>query len=393
MSKSDPSKSKPSKGPKSVKEKIAVGKKSTSSNSQSGARAASISPPKEKKTKPKVKRPQKTSTEKNPGAENPLILRFHRLIDAFSKADDERDFYLNRHEGYLLFDNLDKQNSDIEILDRELRENPKRYSSIPKLSFYEQKKLMEGFVNEKVYDIDTKEKLSDIISSKNPRENFLEYLLDAPMENEKWQLYYLERCRIKIIEWLREEGFTFVFEEDLELPSELVEKVKKNLFISKAPKEVIQVRRDLEERAKVYYQSEALNPRPKRGRPPKQIVKVEVQPQISADVFTTVPTGLHPFLFVPDLNSPSDITFSSRFGTHAELLEFYRKATRNTDNLAKLEELSHKLSNLQDLSLEKAAPSTVRNLEESPRIPQPTMESAFEANGASRLSIKGSKRS
>ena len=40
---------------------------------------------------------------------------------------------------------------------------------IPKLTFYETKKIMEGFVNEKVYDIDTKEKLLDIIQSKEAR--------------------------------------------------------------------------------------------------------------------------------------------------------------------------------------------------------------------------------
>ena len=32
-------------------------------------------------------------------AQNPLILRFHRLMEAFSKSDDERDFYLDKNEG------------------------------------------------------------------------------------------------------------------------------------------------------------------------------------------------------------------------------------------------------------------------------------------------------
>lgn len=385
MSKSPPKSA--SAGSAEKAREVPVAKKKSSAAKSKGERATN-SIPQSQKGKSKVR--ARAATRRDPGAQNPLILRFHRLVDAFSKADDERDFYLNRYEGYLLFGNLDKQNSDIEIFDRELRENADRYSAIPKLSFYEQKKLMDGFVNEKVYDIDTKEKLSDIISSKNPRENFLEYLLDLLMENEKWQLYYLERCRIKIIEWLREEGFTFVFEEDLDLPSELVEKVKKNLFIAEAPKEVIQIRGELEEKAKVYYLSEALNPRPKRGRPPKQIVKVEVQPQISGDVFTTVPTGLHPFLFAPDLHFPTDITFSSRFGTHEELLNYYRRATR-TDGLAKLEDLSHRLANMQEFSKEKVAPSAARNLEISPAIPQPSIESAFEADGPSRLSINGDR--
>ncbi len=49
---------------------------------------------------------------------------------------------------------------------------------------------MEGFVNEKVYDIDTKEKLLDIIQSKEARENFLEFIYDHLTELEKWQQYY-----------------------------------------------------------------------------------------------------------------------------------------------------------------------------------------------------------
>ena len=36
--------------------------------------------------------------DENPRAKNPLILRYHRLLEAFSKSDDERDFYLDRVE-------------------------------------------------------------------------------------------------------------------------------------------------------------------------------------------------------------------------------------------------------------------------------------------------------
>lgn len=316
-----------------------------------------------------------------PQAHNPLILRFHRLVDAFSKADDERDFYLDRHEGFLLFCNLDKSEVELEVLQRELLANRKRYCSIPKLSFYEQKKLMEGFVNEKIYDIDTKEKLSDIISSKNPRENFLEYLLDLHLENEKWQAYFQERFRIKIIEWLRAKDFNFVFEEDLEMHKELLERLKKNLFIQKAPKDVLKVRLELEAKASTYYQSEALNPRPKRGRPPKQIIKVEVQPQISADIFTTVPTGLYPFLYVPDLNSPSMVTFSSRFGSHEELAEHFR-ATSRSGQLARLEALTQKLSHLQDLGKDQAVETTVGP---NPIVGGSHKGSGLNGNGSSAL--------
>lgn len=358
--------------PVKMKETSKSGKKS--SNSTKKTQEESIS-------KGELKSSSSTAELVENRAQNPLILRFHRLVDAFSKADDERDYFLDRNEGFILHVDLDKGSAEIETLEKALETAPSRYCSIPKLSFYEQKKLMEGFANEKVYDIDTKEKLGDLISSKNPRENFLEYLLDLHMEGEKWQLYFLERFRIKIIEWLRHEGFSFVFEEDLEMPKELVEKVKRNLFIAKPSKEILAARKVLESRAQIYYQSEALNPRPKRGRPPKQIVKVETIPQISADVFTTVPQGLYPFLFVKDLHSPSDLTFSSRFATQEELNQKSRGAV--SIKLAKLEALSQKLTAKGQEIQQSKGPTALHVLEESPRIPQPSVGSAFEKSGKS----------
>src|ERR1700741_4669827 len=149
-------------------------------------------------------------------AQNPLILRCHRLMEAFAKSDDERDFYIDRLEGFLIYIDLDKPQAELDALQEELIQNADRYCAIPKLSFYETKKIMEGFVNEKVYDIDTKEKLLDIIQSKEARSNFLEFIYDHHTEMEKWQQYYQERSRIRIIEWLRNNHFHFVFEEDLE---------------------------------------------------------------------------------------------------------------------------------------------------------------------------------
>ena len=140
-------------------------------------------------------------------AQNPLILRCHRLMEAFAKSDDERDFYIDRMEGFLLYADLDKPKEELDALEKELKQNEERYCAIPKLSFYETKKIMEGFVNEKVYDIDTKEKLLDIIQSKEARENFLEFIYDHHAEQEKWQQFYQERSRIRIIEWLKAQPF------------------------------------------------------------------------------------------------------------------------------------------------------------------------------------------
>jgi len=84
-------------------------------------------------------------------AQNPLILRCNRLIEAFAKSDDERDFYLDRQEGFIVYVDLDKTEEELRLLEKELEKNQARYCLIPKLTFYETKKIMEGFINEKVW--------------------------------------------------------------------------------------------------------------------------------------------------------------------------------------------------------------------------------------------------
>lgn len=279
-------------------------------------------------------------------AQNPLILRCHRLMEAFAKSDDERDFYIDRLEGFLIYSDLDKPQTELDILEEELSQNADRYCSIPKLSFYETKKIMEGFVNEKVYDIDTKEKLLDIIQSKEARENFLEFIYDHHAEQEKWQQFYQERSRIRIIEWLRQNHFHFVFEEDLDLPRHLIEKLKHSLFQPKVGKDIQNARKSLVAKAKTYYSNEALNPRPKRGRPPKQAAKPDIEPQVTIDIYTTVPAAVRPFLFTPDMNALSAFSvFSSKFDTEEDLINARRQQFGETDA-----SLSQKLASLRALS-------------------------------------------
>lgn len=281
-------------------------------------------------------------------AQNPLILRCHRLMESFAKSDDERDFYLDRMEGFIIFVDLDKSEEDLEKLENELEKNSDRYCMIPKLTFYETKKIMEGFVNEKVYDIDTKEKLLEIIQSKEARENFLEFIYDHHTEFEKWQQFYQERSRIRIIEWLRQNHFEFVFEEDLDLPRDIIEKLKTELFEPKASKEVLAARKTLFLKAKTYYSNEALNPRPKRGRPPKQVTKLEVEPQITTDIYTTVPSIVRPFLFIPDYSHGASMIFSQKFENEEQLMA--RKKTPGYDYEISLENFNQKLSALKNLS-------------------------------------------
>ena len=285
---------------------------------------------------------------KQPEAKNPLILRFHRLMDAFAKSDDERDFYLDLVEGFIVFADLDKNLEDLSLLEKELATDHQRYRLIPKMTFYETKKFMEGFVNEKVYDIDTKEKLLDIIGSKEARENFLEFIYDHLTDMEKWQQYYHERSRIRIIEWLRQHEIRFVFEEDLDVTKTVLEKVKHQLFEDKVPKDVQNARDAILTKSKTYYSNEALNPRPKRGRPPKQAPKPEMDPQYTVDIYTTVPAVLRPYLFMPDFTSTS-VTFSAKFDTEAQLIASLRGSSRVKID-SKLEALSQRLESLRHLS-------------------------------------------
>jgi Uncharacterised protein family (UPF0158) len=288
--------------------------------------------------------------QKYPEAQNPLILRSHRLMEAFAKSDDERDFYLDKVEGFIVYVNLDKSEEELISLENEIEENADRYCMIPKLTFFETKKIMEGFVNEKVYDIDTKEKLLDIIQSKEAREHFLEFIYDQHSELEKWQQFYQERSRIRIIEWLRHHHFHFVFEEDLDLSTSVVEKLKENLFEKKVDREIEVARKSLATKAKTYYSNEALNPRPKRGRPPKQAQKLEMEPQITTDIYTTVPSPIRPFLFTPEISSVLDVTFSSRFETGQELLAHRKHGHDSVELEQSLNNISQKLATLRQLS-------------------------------------------
>ncbi|QVL56200.1 MAG: UPF0158 family protein [Simkaniaceae bacterium] len=286
--------------------------------------------------------------QKQQEAQNPLILRFHRLMDAFAKSDDERDFYLDTLEGFLVFADLDRSFEELDRLEKELQDNQERYRLLPKMTYYETKKFMEGFVNEKVYDIDTKEKLLDIIGSKESRENFLEFIYDHLTELEKWQQYYHERSRIRIIEWLRQEEIHFAFEEDLDISKPTLEKVKQNLFEVKVSKEIQSARDAITTKSKTYYSNEALNPRPKRGRPPKQAQKVELEPQYTVDLYMTVPAALRTFQFNPDFTSTS-VTFSAKFDTEAQLIASLRGSSRVKID-TKLEALSQRLESLRHLS-------------------------------------------
>ena len=63
------------------------------------------------------------TTREKKEAQNPLLLRCHRLIEAFAKSDDERDFYLDKNEGFLLYVDLDKSQEELDTLSQELEQH------------------------------------------------------------------------------------------------------------------------------------------------------------------------------------------------------------------------------------------------------------------------------
>ncbi len=168
----------------------------------------------------------------------------------------------------------------------------------------------------------------------------------------------------------------------------MMEKLKGHLFDAKVSKDIAQTREMLFAKAKTYYSSEALNPRPKRGRPPKQVAKVEVEPQVVVDIYTTVPPLCRLFLYLPDIANASSVTFSAKFGTEAELLASLKGSSRVkidprlevlSARLASLRSLSSRLSGLEDLVPKKEA-RLIKALDQentSMDTPQPQLTAMF----------------
>ena len=140
-----------------------------------------------------------------------------------------------------------------------------------------------------------------------------------------------------------------MFEEDLDLGKTAIEKLKQHLFDTKANKDIVNARKALFAKAKTYYSNEALNPRPKRGRPPKQAAKTEVEPQLTEDIYATVVPAIRPFVFKPDISSSAAITFSAKFESE-DKLSTLRRQSYTADAETTLETLNLKLASLRSLS-------------------------------------------
>ena len=55
--------------------------------------------------------------------QNPIILRCHRVMEAFARSDDERDFYLDKIEGFLIYVDLDKPQEELDALFKEIHDH------------------------------------------------------------------------------------------------------------------------------------------------------------------------------------------------------------------------------------------------------------------------------
>jgi len=120
-------------------------------------------------------------------------------------------------------------------------------------------------------------------------------------------------------------------------------------------------------KAKTYYSNEALNPRPKRGRPPKQAVKVEMEPQVTVDMYTTVPPVCRQFLYLPEITNAASVTFSAKFDTEAQLLANLRGSSRVKVD-AKLQALSERLESLRHLSTRLSDIQEITGMEAEERL-------------------------
>jgi hypothetical protein len=102
-------------------------------------------------------------------------------------------------------------------------------------------------------------------------------------------------------------------------------------------------------KAKTYYSNEALNPRPKRGRPPKQQLKLEIEPHVTSDIYTTVPPTVRAFLYIPDISNAFDVTFSAKFETKDALMASRRLSAAGGMEES-MESINAKLATLKELS-------------------------------------------
>ena len=105
-------------------------------------------------------------------------------------------------------------------------------------------------------------------------------------------------------------------------------------------------------------------------------------------MYTTVPSGIRHFLFMPDYSSTS-VTFSAKFDTEAQLIASLRGSSRVKID-TKLEALSQRLETLRHLS-NRLRDSEGLGIEDEEKLIQAISQKSFEPDVTQKPTKKGSR--
>ena len=230
-----------------------------------------------------------------------LILSKNRMIEVFVRSDDEYEFYFDLTEGALIYVCLDANDKELHDLELSLSTHSDRFILIPKRTLYEIRKYMDMFLQERVNDIEVKEKLSEILLSRNFKNKFPEACGEYIQEYIKWDKFFFEKMRMVVIEWLCSKNLLFVFEEDLQSMMSATDicLLKESRGDNKAhsSKTGQMLYNQLLAKAKSYYKEEVLHPKPKRGRPPKKVEKQQQNTSLTSDIYFSIPEKIYHFIY------------------------------------------------------------------------------------------------
>ncbi|MCK5787909.1 MAG: hypothetical protein KAH32_02845 [Chlamydiia bacterium] len=206
---------------------------------------------------------------------NILTMKATRCIGVFIRSDDDNDFLLDTKTGAFLLLDLKAEDADMDHLQKFLEGEEDRFFLVPKITEYEKRKIFEEFINYKVNDLEVSERISDTLDTLGYESRAIEILQEYPYEYDKWISFFSEKIRIRVVRWLNKtsqsmkSGFSYVFEEDLTnyISKEELISFKENYITNK--QSISGIVKKLHQMSKLYLEDEIVNPKPRRGRPPK----------------------------------------------------------------------------------------------------------------------------
>lgn len=207
---------------------------------------------------------------------NVFIVKNTRLVDVFIKSDEDHDFYFDAETGAIFYVDLTSDEDKLEELYNFLLKFPKRLFLFPKMTEYERRKIVEAFLHGKVNDLDVSEKVSRELDFLGYESKVIDILKEYGTEIEKWTAFFSEKMRVMSIEWLNKvikmndvKPFSYVFEEDIIQYMDRDKIVAFKESMGSKNENISSIREDLIEFSKIYFEHEIIDPKPKRGRPPK----------------------------------------------------------------------------------------------------------------------------